>query len=312
MELNKLGVPALAYCQETITEARKTGRNLVREIMECKTWNVICVDPEHLRDKAWRDISACELFRANLVYGCVDEAHLINEWGAAFRILFRHIGAFFRGRLPSSISILALSATLQPGPPTISVCKSLGFAGDDFHILRRSNERPNIQFIMQPLEHGVGGKDFPQLLPILNSGRKAVIHVNDIATFFRVFVYLWKAQSPGPRRLRRVQMYHSLRSFEDNQEILRLLDHDPLCQVVIATVAFSNGLNVKALLDSISLGFPDTVDRLWQDKGRVGRNPETAARGIVFFQPKLRVAAQKQMDGMSALTLTYLYQFPTQ
>jgi hypothetical protein len=32
-----------------------------------------------------------------------------------------------------------------------------------------------------------------------------------------------------------IQMYHSLRSFENNEEILRLMDEDPRCQVVIAT-----------------------------------------------------------------------------
>ncbi|KAJ6595093.1 hypothetical protein DFH09DRAFT_1305775 [Mycena vulgaris] len=250
LELKKLRVPAYAYCQETVTEARKAGRNLVREIEECKTWSVICVDPEHLRDKAWREISASDTFRANLVYGCTDEAHLINEWGAEFRPQFRHIGAFFRGRLPSSISVIALSATVQPGVPFRSICSSLGMTGSDFHVLRTSNERPNTQFIMEPLENGLGGTEFPGILPYLNSGRKAVIHCRTIDTLFRVFVYLWNSQPPGLNRLRRVQMYHSLRSFEDNEEILRLLEEDPLCQVVIATIAFSNGLNVKALLDS--------------------------------------------------------------
>jgi hypothetical protein len=62
-----------------------TGRNLVQEIRECKTWNVISVNPEHLCDKAWREITADYVYRANIVYGCVDEAHLINEWGANFR-----------------------------------------------------------------------------------------------------------------------------------------------------------------------------------------------------------------------------------
>lgn len=92
-------------------------------------------------------------------------------------------------------------------------------------------------------------------------------------------------------------MYHSLRSSEENEEILQLLDEDPECQVVIATIAFANGLNVKALLDSISLGFPDTVDQLWQEKGRVGRNPETAARGVVLVQPSAFAAAEKQLAG---------------
>ncbi|KAJ7125422.1 P-loop containing nucleoside triphosphate hydrolase protein, partial [Mycena epipterygia] len=267
----KLRVPAFSYCHDTVTHARKHGRNLVRDIKECKTWSIVCVDPEHLRDKAWREISAFDIFRTNIVFGCVDEAHLINEWGPEFRPLFKHIGAFFRGRLPSSASIMALSATLQPGTPSDAICTTLGMSGDDFHIFRSSNERPNTQFIMEPLEHGIGGNEFPELLRYINSGRKAVVHCRRIDDVFRLFVYLWKAQVPGPNRLRRVQMYHSLRSSEDNEEILRLLDEDPSCQIVIATIAFANGLNVKALLDSLSLGFPDTVDQLWQEKGRVGR-----------------------------------------
>ncbi|KAJ7643163.1 hypothetical protein DFH06DRAFT_957987, partial [Mycena polygramma] len=121
LELGKLDIPAFAYCHETVTSARKAGRNLVHEIRDCKTWNVICVDPEHLRDKAWRKITEFDVYRANLVYGCTDEVHLINQWGLSFRPDFRHIGAFFTGRLPSSTSLMGLSATLQPGAATQSV-----------------------------------------------------------------------------------------------------------------------------------------------------------------------------------------------
>lgn len=297
LELGKLGIPAFAYCHETVTDARMAGRNLVHEIRDCKTWNVICVDPEHLRDKAWRDITAYNVFRANIVYGCTDEAHLINQWGLSFRPDFRHIGAFFTGRLPSNTSILALSATLQPGSASNAVCSSLGMLGDNFYEFRSSNERPNTQFIMEPLQNGVGGKIFPQLLEYLNSRRKAIVHVRTIDDVLRVFIYLWKSLPPGPHRLRRLKMYHSLRSTKDNEEILRLLDEDPECQVVIATIAFANGLNVKALLDSISLGVADTVDQVVQEKGRVGRDADTAARGVVLFQPTTLAAAQKQLEG---------------
>ncbi|KAJ7097721.1 P-loop containing nucleoside triphosphate hydrolase protein, partial [Mycena epipterygia] len=261
LELGKLGIPAFAYCHESVTAARKAGRDLVLEIRECKTWNVICVDPEHLRNKAWREITACDIFRVNIVYGCIDEAHLINEWGLSFRPDFRHIGAFFNGRLPSSTSIMALSATLQPGVATKS------------------------------------------LLHYLNSGRKAVIHCRTIDDVLRVFIYLWKALPAGRHRLRRIKMYHSLKTSEENEEILQLLDEDPECQVIIATIAFANGLNVKALLDSILLGFPETVDQLWQEKGRVGRNPDTAARGVVLSQPSVLAAAEKQLAG--AFTFRY-------
>ncbi|KAJ7870151.1 hypothetical protein B0H14DRAFT_2345764, partial [Mycena olivaceomarginata] len=246
LELKKLNVAAFPYCHETVTEARIAGRNLVHEIRDCKTWNIICVDPEHLREKAWRQISAFDVFRANIVYGCADEAHLINTWGAEFRLQFRHIGAFFNGCLPSSISVMALSATVQPGAALNSICSS---------------------------------KIFPQLLAYLNSGRKTVIHCRTIDDILRIFLYLWKSLPPGPHRLRRLKMYHSLRSVKENEEILRLLDEDPECQVIIATVAFANGLNAKSLLDSLSVGCADTLDQIVQEKGHVGRDPETAARG---------------------------------
>ncbi|KAJ7691685.1 hypothetical protein B0H14DRAFT_3531759 [Mycena olivaceomarginata] len=118
LELKKLNVPTFPYCHETVTEARIAGRNLVHEIRDCKTWNIICVGPEHLREKAWRQISAFDVFRA---YGCADEAHLINTWGAEFRPQFRHIGAFFNSCLPSSISVMALSATGWIRPMMIEV-----------------------------------------------------------------------------------------------------------------------------------------------------------------------------------------------
>ncbi|KAJ7020891.1 P-loop containing nucleoside triphosphate hydrolase protein [Mycena alexandri] len=299
-ELKKLSVPAFAYCHETVTEARKAGRNLVAEIQECKTWNIICVDPEHLRDKAWRQITDFDTFRTNITFGCVDEAHLIDEWGAAFRPPFRHIGQFFRGRLPSSASVLALTATSIPGQPTNSICKSLGMSGDDFYLLRCSNERPNTQFIMEPLDHGLGGKEFPSLLRYLNSGRKAVVHVRRIDEVFRVFMYLFNSLPEGMDRLRRIKMYHSLRSFEANEEILRLLDEDPRCQVVIATIAIANGINIRSLLDSITLGFPESVNQAWQEKGRVGRDPNTIARGVILFQRSAQSDARKQLAALES------------
>jgi superfamily II DNA helicase RecQ len=153
-ELKKLGIPLFPYCHETVTDARKTGRDLVAEISECKTWSVVCVAPEHLRDKAWRQITASDVFRANIVYGCSDEAHLIREWGAEFRPQFKNIGAFFRGRLPSSASVMALTATLEPGASTDNVCKSLGIYGNAFSSSEApmSDQTLNLLWNLSPTE----------------------------------------------------------------------------------------------------------------------------------------------------------------
>lgn len=61
---------------------------------------------------------------------------------------------------------------------------------------------------------------------------------------------------------------------------------------MISTVAFSNGLNAKSLLDSLSLGFGSTFNESWQEKGHVGRNPDTIGRGIIFSHRRVFKDAQ--------------------
>ncbi|KAJ7130700.1 P-loop containing nucleoside triphosphate hydrolase protein [Mycena filopes] len=169
-------IAAFAYSRESLAEARRGGTNLADEIKNCEKWQVVCVDPEHLKTKEWRIISEAAVFRSRLLYAAADEVHLINEWGGDFRLDFRGIGPYFRGRLPTTISVVGLSATLAPGKDTTAVCRSLGFFDGQFQLLRRTNERPNIHFVMQTLTHGLAGYEFPDLLPFLRSGRKVIIH----------------------------------------------------------------------------------------------------------------------------------------
>ncbi|KAJ7790313.1 hypothetical protein B0H14DRAFT_2626148 [Mycena olivaceomarginata] len=109
-ELTRLRIPALACTSETLTEARKSGRNLTAEIVDC-CWSIVCVDPEHLTDKQWEHITNSQLFRDNIAFACVDEGHLIPEWGGEFRPAFLHIGTFLRGRLPSQVAHVYEKAT---------------------------------------------------------------------------------------------------------------------------------------------------------------------------------------------------------
>ncbi|KAJ7290665.1 P-loop containing nucleoside triphosphate hydrolase protein [Mycena rebaudengoi] len=282
-ELAGLNVPAYAYTSENITQARKENRNIASEIAECK-WPIVIVDPEHLIDKEWEKITDSPLFRENIAFLSVDEVHLIVSWGLEFRPAFRHIGEFARGRLPSTISVFGLTATLQPGAPTRAVCKSLGFQANHFHLQRRSNERPNVQFLLYPLTHTLDGMEFPGLLSYLASGRKTIIYCASIEQCWRVYVYLLRLLPPGPRRLRRVRLYHAMCWPEENEETVALIRDDPLCQVVVATVAFGQGFNVKTLLDSIQLGVAKTVDQTLQQGGRVGRDLSTIGRAVVLAQ----------------------------
>jgi superfamily II DNA helicase RecQ len=192
--------------------------------------------------------------------------HLIKLWGLEFRKDFGLVGQFFRGCFPSSASVVGLSATLAPGADTSAICVSLGFFDGAFHLIRHSNERPNVQFIMQKLTHGLAGYEFPDLLPFLLS--RLCIHCATIDLVFRVYVYIWCLQSSSADKFHRTRMYHSLCPPEYNEETICLIDNDPHCQIIICMIAFSNGINAKSILDSISLGFGDTLDNEVQKAGR--------------------------------------------
>ncbi|KAJ7100131.1 hypothetical protein B0H15DRAFT_762852, partial [Mycena belliarum] len=208
-ELAGHGVKGLACTSETQAEARRSGRNLGEEIAECK-WPIIFIDPEHLMERQWERIADSQLFRQNIAFACTDEAHYIDEWGGEFRPAFRHIGPFLRAFLPPHISVLALTATLQPGAQTRSVCRSLGLQHDMFHLVRRSNERPNVQFLLFTLTNGLGGHDFSDLLQFLKDNRKTVIYCATIELCWRVYVFLLRLLPPGPQRLRRIRLYHAM------------------------------------------------------------------------------------------------------
>jgi len=83
---------------------------------------------------------------------CVDESHLMDEWGADFRKAYRQIDMVVP-HLPVWTSILGLTASLEPGRQTETVISSLGVRKDSFHLDRRDCERHNIDIIVRSIEH---------------------------------------------------------------------------------------------------------------------------------------------------------------
>ncbi|KAF8147013.1 hypothetical protein K438DRAFT_2091114, partial [Mycena galopus ATCC 62051] len=110
---------------------------------------------------------------------------------------------------------------------TKSICRSLGFQPNMFHLLRCSNEHTNVQFILAPLTHGLGGTEFPDWLQYLVDGRKMVLYCATIELCWCIFVFLFRLLHRGPQRLRRVRLYHAMCWPEENEATVVLLRDDP-------------------------------------------------------------------------------------
>ncbi|KAF8202010.1 P-loop containing nucleoside triphosphate hydrolase protein [Mycena galopus ATCC 62051] len=286
--LSKYNIPALAFDRENIIQAAIQRRNLVDEVDSC-SFRVVCVDPEHLKSPAWFKIFDAPTFQQNLLFVCVEEAHVVREW-LIFRHSYGYIGQFLRGRLRPDISVFGLSATLESGTPTTEVCQSLGFR--DFTLFRFSNEHRDIQFVIQPLKHAITSHCYPQILPYLNTGRKVVVYVPSLEISTRLYIYLLRLDGSG-RAGRRVRQYNALCHPDFNSETLRLMETNSHLQIIIATVALANGVHCSTIQDVLSIGMPKTLSQTEQQGSRAARLPDTTRRMVIFVQKSDITQAKK-------------------
>ncbi|RDB15447.1 Werner syndrome ATP-dependent helicase [Hypsizygus marmoreus] len=124
-EIMEIGMKAISLNSETLAEASREGRNLYDEIRACE-WPIVLLSAERLVSKELDKIIRDSFFRTNLVLLGIDEAHVLVPWEKDFRQAYLQIG-LLRKCLPSHVAIVAVTATLTPGPAYNSLCTELGF-----------------------------------------------------------------------------------------------------------------------------------------------------------------------------------------
>ncbi|KAF7334889.1 P-loop containing nucleoside triphosphate hydrolase protein [Mycena sanguinolenta] len=293
--LAKHNISAIAYDRETIIAAASAHRNLSQEIASCQ-YHIICIDPEHLKSATWRKIFVAPTLQENLIFVGVEEVHLVYEW-VTFRQPYGYIGQFVRGHLPPNVSVFGLSATLEPGIPTTAICQSLGFR--NFHLFRFSNERRDIQMILEPLKHAVSGRSFSQLLPYLNAGRNVVVYVNSMEISNQLYLYLVK-MDPSGRSGQRIRQYNALLHPDFNSQTLRLLESDSELQIIIATIALANGVHSSAIDDVIQYQMAKTLSSAEQEAGRASRPEDATGRAVILVQKSDLKNAKKFMEAAAS------------
>ncbi|KAJ7726616.1 hypothetical protein B0H16DRAFT_1222249, partial [Mycena metata] len=305
-----LGLNPLAINSQTRDEARQRHEDLW---MLARTKpNVILTGPD-MADKHFLKSLLRSLFcrKSPRTRVCskrtFDKVHPLNSWGASFRKDFGQMG-FVKARLPEKHNPWILgSATVRTGRPFNSICQLLGLRDGNYHLIRCSCARPDVQILFCDLISPISGDSFPELDFILTENRPTVIFPKSISLAFRIYAYLLRTEAakhpdkrvPCPNRIR---MYNSLNFDSYNTETRELLKHDPTdddyCQVVIGTDSLSVGVAMGVRMDAVLIGTIDDTDDLLQKLGRVNRTKLAGAiaRGIVYVSAATRKLSQKAVD----------------
>jgi superfamily II DNA helicase RecQ len=300
--MEKFGLKCMVINSDTIHEAQLRGEDIWEKAVTEP--NILFMAPEQLVSPGFNALTKEDgEFAARVCAIAVDEAHLLNTWGKGWRKHFRQIG-WVRAQF-SDVVLVAMTATMREGRAMESVCQFLGLHQGRFHLIRRSNARPDIQILFRTMKSGLGGKKFLELDRVMDENRKSLIFCRTIHLGWRLHAYLRGRASDDSNIHKRIRLYNSLNWPEHNSDTRKLMEDDADCLIVIGTDTLSVGVDLSCVEDVIVIGEPEDIDDLIQKFGRVGRDRTRVlnARGILYLGVGANESAQRIVDARTNSTV---------
>lgn len=179
---------------------------------------------------------ANQKFITRLFNVSIDEAHCVSQWGQEFHHEFAELGRL-RYLLPDHIRFHVVSATL-PKLVLSDVQNKLNMKPNTSTLIRRSNNRDNIQYVVLEIQYAVSS--FLDLRHILNLGSgnkppKFMIFVNKWREAELAAMQLWK--DLGKQPWEHVVWFHSRMSAQFQEDCIQKLKDGRLWGLVCTDAA---------------------------------------------------------------------------
>ena len=79
-------------------------------------------------------------------------------------------------------------------------------------------------------------------------------------------------------------LYHARIDEQNKEQILNSFSKSNVCvRILVATIAYSMGIDCKYVRDVIHYGPPQNLERYLQESGRAGRNGENGCKAILLY-----------------------------
>jgi ATP-dependent DNA helicase RecQ len=289
LKLSSRGIPAATInSMQSDEEARQNW-----EAIRSGSIKFIYVSPE----RATSEMFASTLAKLQLSGIAIDEAHCISQWGHDFRPSYSQLGEF-RSRFPD-VPIMAATATATEITRR-DIKTSLGLEDANEYIgnLDRAN-------IFYEFHHNKQKRLALEQIVEKHEGQSGIVYCPT-----RKLTESLKRRY-GQRGLQ-VYFYHAgLEPAERRRVEDQFMTSD--C-IVFATIAFGMGIDKPDVRFVAHYGFPDSIERFYQESGRAGRDQASsfsyvlgARRDLIEYRYQIR--AKDVSDDVKTAMLHKLSEF---
>ena len=249
-QLRQMGIPSV-FLNSAVVE---TDRREVKQKAVAGRYRLIYVSPE----RAVMDGTAEWLRKVPVSFFAIDEAHCISEWGHDFRPEYRQLSklrALFPGQ---PIAAFTASATQQVRHDIVEQLR----LKDPLKSVS-SFRREKLRYFVRECRGGMQDACLLEAVQHAKDGN-VIVYAPTVARVGEIIDLL------GENGIAAVGYHGQMESGarRENQEKW-MTEEAP---VLVGTIAFGLGINKPNVRAVVRLGMPDSIEQLYQETGRAGRD----------------------------------------
>ena len=252
----------------------KEDRAGIRQCLRNGTQRILFTSPEALTTSLLGAVSDAAA-NGMLKYFVIDEAHLVTQWGDAFRPSFQVLAGLRSSLLrlaPRGFRTLLLSATFTE--ETVEILANLFGPPERVQMVSAVHLRPEPQYWFYKAE-STQQKEMRVLEALRHAPRPFILYVTE-----RKEVARWGQVLTG-NGLQRIARFDGGTPDKERQRIITDWAANRL-DGIVATSAFGVGLDKNDVRTIIHATIPETLDRYYQEVGRGGRDGKPSVSLLVF------------------------------
>ena len=296
-------VPTVSLADDQLIAAKQTikSENIDNEVFSYRsgleiapilasiqkhTARLLFISPEALMNNAaFEDVMKAANKQHYLKNIIVDEAHIVVDWGASFRVDYQCLEAW-RKRLMltnSQLRTVLLSATFEK--KTIDVLKKLFSDGKNWIEVRCDALRHEPRYMLIR-EKGFKQKDNKTVELVQKLPHPMIIYVARPDDAERVKTLL------GERGIHNVFTYTGLTGKDRRETLLKAWKANEF-EIMVATSAFGVGVDKPDVRTVIHLYVPQNPNAYYQELGRGGRDQLPCLSVMCTYPDDLKIAFQR-------------------